>query len=391
MDLQALRADTPGCAHRVHLNNAGAGLMPGPVIRAIQEHIDLEARIGGYEAAAEERDRIRGVYGSVGRLIGAEPGNIAIMENATGAFNAALGSIPFREGDVLLTTRNDYVSNQIAFLSLQQRAGVRVVRAPDRPEGGVDPAGLEELVHRLRPKLVTITHVPTNSGLVQAVEDVAAICQARDVPLLVDACQSVGQMRIDVREIPCDFLSATGRKFLRGPRGVGFLYVSDRALERGLEPLFPDLHGADWIEADLYQPAPDASRFENWEFAYALVLGLGAASDYAIDVGLAAIEQRVHDLATELRERLYEIPSVHVLDRGARRAGIVTIAVDEKDPRDLVRELAGRGINTGASMRPYAVLDFDDKKVEGALRVSPHYYNTEAELDAFMEAMTELA
>jgi selenocysteine lyase/cysteine desulfurase len=391
MDVQALRMDTPGCAHRIHLNNAGAGLMPGPVIRAIKEHVDLEARIGGYEAAREEHERVREAYASVGRLIGASPENIAITENATAAFNVALSSIPFREGDVLLTTRNDYVSNQIAFLSLQERVGVRVVRAPDRAEGGVDPAGLEELVHRLRPRLVSITHVPTNSGLVQGVEDVAEICRRRDVPLLVDACQSVGQMRVDVREIPCDFLSATGRKFLRGPRGIGFLYVSDRALERGLEPLFPDLHGADWIEADLYQPAPNAQRFENWEFAYALVLGLGAAADYAFDLGIDAIERRVHALANELRERLAEFPSARVLDRGERRAGIVTLTVDGRDPSQLVDELNTRGINTGASTLSYALLDFGDKQVEGALRVSPHYYNTGAELDAFIEAMRDLA
>ncbi len=390
IDVEALRADTPGTAHRIHLNNAGAGLMPRPVIEAVKGHIDLESRVGGYEAAAERVAGIRAAYEAVADLIGAHPGNIAMQENATAAFNVALSSVPFDTGDVILTTRNDYVSNQIAFLSLQERLGIRVVRAPDAPEGGVDAEAFGKLAHRLRPKLATITHVPTNSGLIQPVEEVARLCRLRDVPLLVDACQSVGQLEVDVTALDCDFLSATGRKFLRGPRGVGFLYVSDRALERGWEPLFPDLRGADWIDPDLYQPRPDATRFENWEFAYALVLGLGAAARYALDVGMASIEARALQLAAELRERLGGVPGVTMLDRGRRVGAIVTLDLAGRDPVAVMGQLRAQGINTGSATREAAVLDFDDKGVAGALRVSPHYYNTPDEIGRFVDALTDL-
>jgi selenocysteine lyase/cysteine desulfurase len=387
LDVAALRADTPGCRERVHLNNAGAALVPAPVLAAVQRHLELEASIGGYEAADARRAEIDAVYEAVGALIGAPAANVALVEHATAAFVQALSSVPFRRGDVIVTTRQDYVSNQIQYLSLEARAGVEVVRVPDAPEGGVDLFALEETVHRRRPRLVAVTHVPTSSGLVQDVEAVGAICQREGVLYLVDACQSVGQLPVDVRRIGCDFLSATARKFLRGPRGAGFLYVSDAALERGLEPLFPDLRGADWVEEGLYQPAPDARRFETWEFAYALVLGLGEAARYALGVGMEAARARIGALAARARTGLSALPGARVLDHGRELCGIATAAFPGRDPQALVLALRERGINTHAVGRTGAVLDLDAKRVEGVLRVSPHYYNTEEELDRLTEAL----
>ena len=388
--VEGLRARTPGVRARAHLNNAGAALMPEEVLAEIRGHLDLEARIGGYEAADHARDAIDGAYDEVAGLLGCDRANVAVTENATAAFVQALSAIAWREGDVLLTTRHDYASNQIQYLALADRFGVEVVRAPDLPEGGVDPSAVEGLVHRRRPRLVAVSHVPTNSGLVQNVAAVGAICRAREVPYLVDACQSVGQMEVRPSEIGADFLSATGRKFLRGPRGVGFLYVSDRALDAGLEPLFPDLHGADWIADDLYQPAPDASRFENWEFPYALVRGLGAAARLAREVGMSWARRRARGLADEVRRGLEAMDGAHVLDRGPELCAIVTAALDGVDPARAVRTLRERGVNTSSLTRVSAVLDFDEKGVDAALRVSPHYYNTSGEVETFLGALREL-
>jgi len=263
--------------------------MPQPVIRAIKDHIDLESRIGGYEAAEARQDQIQAAYQSVADLIGARTENIAFTENATASYIQALSSIPFERDDVILTTRNDYVSNQIQFLSLQARMGVRVLRAPDRAEGGTDVQAMTDLIRRRHPKLVCVTHVPTNSGLVQDVAGIGSVCREAGVLYLVDACQSIGQMPVDVGELKCDFLSATSRKFMRGPRGAGFLYVSHRVLEKGLEPLFIDMKGAEWIAEDQYRAVPDAKRFENWEFAWALVLATGEAASYASAIGLDEI------------------------------------------------------------------------------------------------------
>ena len=390
LDVDRLRRETPGATRVNHLNNAGAGLMPDPVYRTIVEHLELESHIGGYEAADKRRDEIAAVYRSVGRLIGADARNIAVTENATASFIQALSAIAFKPGDVILTTQNDYASNQIMYLSLASRFGIELVRAPDHPSGGVDVSAVEALVHRRRPKLVAVTHIPTSSGLVQNVADIGAICRQQDTLYLVDACQSVGQMPLDVEHIGCDFLSATARKFLRGPRGLGFLYISDRALDAGLEPLFPDLYGADWIDADVFQPLPDARRFENWEFPFALVLGLGRAADYALDLGLEPIRHRSWALAASARDGLAEIDGVRVLDRGSEPCAIVTIAAEGHDAASLVHSLRAQGINTSLSMRDYAILDFDDQGVEGAVRISPHYYNTEEEIEAVVAGVAEL-
>ncbi len=387
--IDRLRSETPGCAHRIHFNNAGAGLMPQPVIAAITEHIDLEAEIGGYEAGDARLEAIDASYRAVATLLNTASRNIAFVENATVAYAQALSSIPFEQGDVLLTTTNDYVSNQIMFLSLVKRFGIEIVRAPDTESGEVDIDGLRAEVAERKPRLVAVTHVPTNSGLVQPVEAIGAVCREMETLYLVDACQSVGQRVIDVEAIGCHFLSATSRKFLRGPRGAGFLYAADSVLDQGFEPLFIDMQGGLWTDSDTYEPVPTARRFENWEFAYALVLGTGAAAEYAIAIGVSEIASRTAELATRLRSVVSDA-GLRLLDRGAERCGIVTVEIPGWDPELFHGELESRGINAAVSTRGYAVIDYDAKGVEWAIRLSPHYYNTEAEVDRVVEVLEEL-
>ena len=390
MNLDKIRGETPGCEQRIHLNSAGASLMPKTVIEAVESHFNLEASIGGYEAESEAADEIAMAYEHVSKLLGTTTFNIAFSEHATASFVAAISSVRFTPGSVLLTTLNDYVSNQIQYLALAQRFGVEVVRAPEALEGGVDLTAMEALIHRLRPKLVAVTHIPTNSGLAQNVEAIGAMCRAEDILYLVDGCQSIGQMPVDVETIGCDYFSATARKYLRGPRGAGFLYVSDRVLASGYEPLFPDLRGADWIAPDVYQPAPDAKRFETWEFAWGLVRGTGEAARYALELGLEPIRDRAWKLAAHLRKLLSDHDRVKVLDRGAVLGATVTASVDGWAPANLVRELRARGINTTGQARIDAIIDYAEKGIDGSLRISPHYFNTEEELSTFVNALDEI-
>ena len=386
-DITALRNDTPGCARYAHLNNAGAGLMPRPVLEAMQNYLTEESLHGGYEIAGAHADAIAGFYKSTAHLLNTQARNIASMSSATDGFSKALSAIPFEAGDVLLTTDDDYVSNQIAFLFLQKRFKITVLRAAKLPEGGVDAQSMQELMDRHRPRLVAVTHVPTNSGLVQDVEAVGQLCRERELWYLVDACQSAGQLPLDVEKIGCDFLSATLRKWLRGPRGAGFLYVSDRVLEAGLEPFFPDLGGANWVEEDRYEPSKDAHRFEYWEKSYALLLGGKAAIEYANSIGLDAIEQRVTALANHTRQQLAALPGVRVLDRGLRQCGIVTSYIDGVRPGKVMKALHDAAINAGVARTSNALIDFREKDVDWALRVSPHYYNTSEEIDRVVEVL----
>jgi selenocysteine lyase/cysteine desulfurase len=388
-DLDRWRRETPGCRDRIHLNNAGAALMPQVVLQALTGHLEREAAIGGYEAADEAEPRVQETYELLGRLVGAAARNLAIVENATVAFSQAVSAFDFRPGDRIVTTRADYPSNQLTYLSLARRAGVETVRADDLPEGGVDPASVRRLASHPRTRLVALSWVPTNSGLVQDAGAVGAVCAELGVPYLIDACQAVGQLAVDVNRLRCDFLAGTGRKFLRGPRGIGFLYVSDRVLEQGVFPLFLDMRGADWTDPDAFHLADGARRFENWEFAYALVAGLSEAVRYSLAVGAAGCE-RAGQLAAQLRRLLAEIPGVRVLDRGREKCAIVTIAVADRDAAELTLHLRERGINTSSADRKSGVLDMDDKLASTALRLSPHYYNTEDELETAVETLADV-
>jgi selenocysteine lyase/cysteine desulfurase len=391
IDVDRVRADTRGCAHRIHFNNAGAALPADVVVQAMTAHLELEAELGGYEAAAAQHDAIADFYGATAELLGCSPDNIAFAPSATDAFARALSAIPFAAGDVLLTTRDDYISNQIAFLSLRKRFAIEIVHAPNVADGGVDVDAMARLMREHRPRLVAVTHIPTNSGLVQPVAEIGRYCRELDVLYLVDACQSVGQYPVEVENLACDFLSATCRKFLRGPRGSGLLFVSDRALAQGYEPLFVDMRGARWVGPDRYETVETAARFEDWEFSYAAVLGAAAAARYALAVGLDEIAERTPALGTVLRRGLEEIDGVRVLDRGRERCAIVTFTVARRPAEVVHAELGRRGINSSVSYRDYALYDFTEKAVDACVRLSPHYYNTEEEVGTVIAAVRELA
>lgn len=395
-EIAAFRRDTIGCSHVNHLNNAGASLMPDCVTRSIQEHLALESRIGGYEAAATQADRIQDFYNQAAHLINARATNIAFTASATDSYTRALSSIPFVAGDVILTDNDDFVSNQIQFLACVKRFGIKIVRIRNAAIGGVDLGDLEEKLFILRPRLLAITHIPTNSGLVQPVDAIAEIYHRYEQMhgeqswYILDACQSAGQLRLDVKALKCDFLSVTNRKFLRGPRGTGFLFISDKALQAGLEPLFIDMRGAEWVEKDRYLPSADARRFEDWEFAYALLIGSAVAIEYCLRIGESRIEQRVRALADYLRQQLSQIDGVRVLDRGPSLGGLVTFSLLNGEPRQIVSQFLKAKINVVPSYRNFAVIDFDEKNVSWAIRVSPHYYNTFEEADEFLETLKQI-
>lgn len=386
--IEKYRLETPGIPGRIHFNNAGAALPPLPVIDVLQSFLGEEALLGGYEIAAKYRELIMGVYGALARLLHTESRNIALANNATDAYNRALSAVPFQAGDVILTTANDYVSNIIAFLQLKKQKGIKVVVAPNGPNGAVDVEEMQQLLKKYHPRLVAVTHIPTSSGLIQDVYAIGGLLKDMDALYLVDACQSAGQLDLDVGKMNCDFLSATGRKFLRGPRGTGFLYASGRVLEMDLEPIFLDLHAADWLSHDQYQMKEDARRFELWERNYALVLGLKTAVEYALDIGLPVIEQRVQVLSAYLREGLATIPGIQLMEAGSPLSGIVTIKVDGAwSAEDFHQFLMEHHINTSLIFKEGARYDLPLKNADWVSRISVHYYNTKTEIETLYKVL----
>ncbi|OZM82052.1 aminotransferase [Pseudonocardia sp. MH-G8] len=388
VDVDALRALTPGCAHRVHLDNAGAALLAQPTLDAMLGHLQREAEIGGYEAANAAQDDIAAAYRAVAELLGGSADEVAFFDNATRAWNAAFYSVPLRAGDRILTGRAEYGSNVLAYLQVAQRTGAEVVVVPNDESGQLDTAALAELVDE-RTRLIGVSHVPTSGGLVNPAAEIGRIAREAGVLFLLDATQSVGQLPVDVEEIGCDLLSATGRKFLRGPRGTGFLWVRPAALER-LEPHVAEIRSATWDGGRGFTWAEGARRFETWENSYVNLLGLGAAVRQALDLGMDAITARTLALGERLRERLDALPRVATHDLGSTRCAIVTAKVDGVPTADVVAALAGAGVNVTATVAQDTQFDTEVRDVHPLVRLSPHYYNTEEELDRAVEVVAAL-
>jgi cysteine desulfurase / selenocysteine lyase len=387
IDVSRVRADTPGCRVVVHLNNAGAALPPRLVVDTVVEHLELEARVGGYAAADAVAARSAAVYGSVAALLGAATDEIALAENATRAWDMAFYALArsFTAGDRILTSRAEYASNVIGMLQTARSTGAEVVVVPDDESGQLSLDALRDLLDD-RVRLVAISWIPTQSGLVNPAAAVGALTREAGVPYLLDACQAVGQLPVDVDALGCDFLSATGRKYLRAPRGTGFLYVR-RSRLAGLEPPFLDVHAARWAPGDAVEMRDDARRFESWEHSVANRLGLGAAVDYALALGVDAIAARIESLATSLRAQLVEVPELTLHDEGIERCGIVTFTIGGVDVYELSARLRTEGINISVSTIDFARYDFEARGLEAVARASVHYYNTDDELARFVAAL----
>ncbi len=388
IDVARARAETPGTRHVIHLNNAGAALPPQPVIDAVAGHLDLEARIGGYEAAARNASRLERTYDAVATLLNASREEIALVESATVAWGMAFNALSFSPGDRILAARAEYSANIIPFLQAARRTGAVVEVIPNDERGQTSVEALEAMIDG-RVKLIAITHIPTNGGLVNPAAAIGRVARRHGIPYLLDACQAVGQMPLDVEELGCDFLSATGRKFLRGPRGTGFLYVRKDWLDR-IEPHTLDLYGATLVAPDRYEMRPDARRFEMWESNVAARIGLGVAVDYALSWGLEAIRDRAFALADGLRAQLAAVPGVTVHDLGAERCAIVTFTVDGAASARVKAALGEQGINLSVSTASSTRFDMDARGLTDLVRASPHYYNDEEEVERLVKAVRAL-
>ena len=389
-EIARLRADTPGTQRVLHFNNAGAGLMPRQVLDAIKDHLDLEAETGGYEAAGMRQAELQRPYDAIAAYLNCAREEVAVVENATVAWNQAFFAVldGMKPGERILTAEAEYVSNFLSYLKAAKERGVRIEVVPSDPDGVLDVKALREMIDE-RVRLIAVTHVPTNGGLVNPAEEIGAVAREAGVTYLLDACQSAGQMPLDVERIGCDFLTATGRKYLRGPRGTGFLYASRAAMEK-YDPPVIDLHAAQWMTVDAYRWRSDAGRFENWESYQAGKIGLGVAVDLMLQVGAGRIEARVEELAATLRRRLAEVDGVEAHDLGRKRCGIVTFTHSAMPAQSARSALRAEKMNVSVSGPSSTLVDMTKRGLPDLVRASVHYYNTFEEVDRFVEAVDRL-
>mgnify|MGYP002631795773 CR=1 FL=1 len=375
LDVSRLRSWTPGCESLIHFDNAGMALPSQATVDRVKRHLDLEANEGGYHAANAVNDELEGVYEHAAALVGGRPDQIALVDSATRAWNIALDQLDLPRGARVLIGANEYGSNVLALL----RRGLEVVVAPEDALGQVDVRALDSVMKGVR--LVALTHVATNSGLVQPAEEVGKVAARWGVPYLLDACQSAGQVPLDVEGLGCTALAATGRKYLRGPRGTGILWMKDCG-----EPFTLDARGAVWTAPSEYVLKPGARRYELWERNIAGLLGLGVALAQLHGAGVDVVSTRIASLAETLREGL---PNVQ--DRGARRCGIVTFLPDRIAPYALKAALREERMNVSVSEVDMTRLDMEARGLTAVVRASVHAYNTQDEIARFCAAVGRLS
>ena len=382
INLKKVRIDTRGCEEIIHFNNAGASLTPAPVADYLYKFLRDEEMKGGYETASARKEEIENFYTAVSRLLNAKPNEIAFVENATRAWDMVFYSLPLHPGDKILTTVAEYGSNLIAYLHRAKKTGAKLVIIPNDDYGQIDIDALEKAIDN-KTKLISISHIPTGGGLVNPAADVGKIAKKYGIPYLLDACQSTGQMPLDVTSIGCDFLSATGRKYLRGPRGTGLLYVKKDWIKR-LEPPFLDQFAAELIDESKYQVRGDARRFENWERYFAGQATLGRAVDYSMEIGLGLIQKRVFELAATLRAELQETGAVKLTDEGYQKCGIVTFEHKKIKAAEIKALMSEQNINVSISSGSGMKLSYLARGLDELVRASLHYYNTTDEIQKFI-------
>ena len=389
IDIEKIRAETPGIEFSTHLLACGSSLMPNNVVDAITQHTQLEALMGGYEAEAKKADELNNIYDIVAKHIGANSYEIALMENSTVAWSHAFYALPLNSGSKILTSEAEYAANYVAFLQRAKRDNLIIDIVPSDESGTLDINALESMVDE-EVGLIAISWIPTNGGLVNPAEKVGQIAKKYNIPYLLDACQAAGQMSIDVEKIGCDFLAATGRKFLRGPRGTGFLYIKDKWLSI-MEPVMIDHFGAPWVSKNAYELRKDARRFETWENSYALRIGLGEAITYAEEIGIDLIHERVQLLARLNRKLLSEVKNVQVRDIGTEQCGIISFSIEEeKDPKKIVDQMSEAGFTIGSVDPESTLIDSEKRNLPTLLRMAPHYYNTEEEIEKAVKQISLL-
>ena len=387
-DINRARAETRYCEDIVHFNNAGAALMPQPVADTLHNYLYKEERIVGYETANEEQEALDHFYSATAKLLSCEVDEITFVENATRAWDMAFYSFNFSPGDKILTTLAEYGSNVIAYNQQVQRYGVELIFVPNDEFGQIDTQALENLIDD-RVKLISLSHIPTGGGLVNPASAVGRIAQSANIPFLLDATQSVGQLPLDVDKIGCDMLCGTGRKYLRGPRATGLLYVRKNLIEQ-LEPPLLDQHAATLTSPTTYQIRSDAKRFETWEHHLAGKAALGVAIDYALSFGLEAIQSRIYYLAEQLRNNLLSLEGVELTDDGLEKCGLVTFTAAQLPPSTIKQRLKEHRINVSISKGSGSLVSFQHRGLTEVVRASVHYYNTDQEIDYFIATLQSI-
>lgn len=389
LDIEALRAETPGCATSIHFNHAGASLMSAATLAAVTEQLRREALYGPHEASVAVQGRLDQARADAARLLNATPAEIAFTSSGSAGWGLAFAALPaLRAGDRILVGRQEWGGNLATMQRAAARSGARIEVIPCCEDGSVDPDALAGMIDE-RVRLVALTWLPANGGLINDAAAIGQVTRAAGIPYFVDAGQALGQIPVDVEAIGCDVLKGAGRKHLRGPRGTAILYVR-ASLRQRLDTVFSDVLSAPWT-AQGPTPRGDARIFETSEHAVALLLGLGVALHEALTLGVPAIREQIDLTARQLREELAAIAGVTIRDLGQQRSGLVSFTVGDLDVNAVKNRLASAGISVGANGPAYTPFDMEARGLAGIVRASVSYLTSEQDMERLLAVVHDIA
>jgi len=371
---QEMRALYPIARRYAYLDHAAIAPLATPVRSTIEVFLGRLTE-EPFDLAPWERFRSQ-VRGRIAELLAVGPESIAFTKNTTSGLGLVAVGLDWEAGDNIVGVDREFPANIYPWMGLKRKGvELRLYRAE---QGRIDVKALVRLCDQ-RTRVLAISAVQFWSGFRTDLAALSTVLKGRDILLVVDAIQAAGALRLDLRATPVDFLCAGAQKWLLGPIGVGFAYVGPRMLER----LTPVTIGTDsvvrdeeYFEYDLTLK-PDARRFEEAAPNYPGILGMGAAINLLLRAGLPAVEDAVLRLADRLRDELptrgYELVLKPMSP--SERSGIVSFRHPRMVPAELHTRLREAGVII--SLRG----DF--------LRASPHYYNSDEDLDRLLEALPQ--
>ncbi len=388
LELQQLRESTPGCRSGiVHFNHAGASLPSQATLDAIIDQLQREARDGPMEAGAHGALLVEKARRAAGQLLNAPAASIAFASSGSTAWSMAFQAlVPWRPGERILVGRHEWGGN-LASMQLAVQAGARVEVIPCDASGAVCPLALEAMINA-NVKLIDLTWLPANGGLINPAEAIGAVARRHGIAYFIDAGQALGQMPVDVQALQCDVLKSAGRKHLRGPRGTALLYVRPGFLQH-LNPAQRDVLSAPW-SAEGFNLRNDARRFETSEVSYALLAGLGNALQEINRLGVDRTWERVLQISARIREAMRQIPGVSLHDLGPHHSGLIAFNLAGWDAFELKRRLALKRINIGANDVAYTPLDMQARALKSIARVSVSPLNTQEDIEHLIAALHDL-
>lgn len=376
-----------------YFNNCGAGLMSPQTLNVIENHLRREIAVGAYRAAQESRIPMEEFYGRVARLLNAaSPNDVAFMDSASRAWNMALYGAELRPGDRVLTLSSEFGTNVLTLFHRARQVGASVEVIQCDAEGHFAMDDFAAAIAK-GARMVAISHVVAHASIVNPVHEIGQLTNRYGAIYLVDGCQGVGQISVDVEAIQCDAYTGTGRKWLRGPRGTGFLYVKSSAPFR--TPHI-DLSAADLVigkdgQVVGVEVRTDARQFELWERSVAGMLGLSSAIGEYLAMQPGYVTDRIQTQADRLRAVVSDNPHLRLLGRRQSESGVIGFYLTEPKREGVVREnieRAGLGISTMSSWD--CPLHFPQNGATTIFRLAPHYYTDESSMIAACEVLSQL-